>query len=675
MSTVRHRLRGVSLLALTLAVASAPAAALRVVTWNVLHYPPGRDADYRAVLSALQPDVLVLQEMDNQTEVNAFLANVLNAAGGPGGYAAATFTDGFDSDNALYYRTSTVTFAGPADHVDVNTSLRQIDRWKVGLVGYSAEASKLYVYSMHLKAGSTSSDQTQRLSETTLLRGNANGLPAGVHFVYAGDLNVRSSSEAAYAQQLTGSMANNIGRGFDPIGMPGNWNNNAAFVGIHTQSPHSNNSNAPPGAATGGMDDRFDQQLVSAALLDGDGLDYAVGTYHAFGNDGLHFNLDINDAPTIPEGAAMANALHATSDHLPLVADYQVPAVVVADASLDFGTVIVGASAQAILSVSNGGNLALFGFVDDLDYTLSAPAGFSAPAGSFADLAGGGGNQHAVTLDTASAAVRTGDLTVASDDVDTPARLVPLSGTVLDHARPSLAAGMVQTAGAVDFGAHAPGGFSDQPVQVHNVGFGALQALVEVHAAQITGPDAARFSIVGGFAPFQVGGSPGSLTLAFDDSGPAASYSADLVLSTRDQQDLAGATNLASLTVQLDATIAPPLDTKGGTSHGGGLRGPITLTASSASGGSLALLAGGLEPGARAVVVVSPRPGLTRAGRCADLAVGLDAPRVLAVVTADARGRASVPVPRALSRLGPQLLAQVVDPAGCAASPVLRLDL
>jgi hypothetical protein len=136
--------------------------------------------------------------------------------------------------------------------------------------------------------------------------------------------------------------------------------------------------------------------------------------------------------------------------------------------------------------------------------------------------------------------------------------LVALSGTVLNHAVPSVAATPVALADTVDFGTMAPGGFFDIDISAHNAGYGSLQALLNIYGASITGTDAARFSIVGGFSPGNVGASAAEYSLHFDDSGatPSTTYTAMLTFTTRDQQDLSGATNLSSLTYHLTATVA-----------------------------------------------------------------------------------------------------------------------
>jgi hypothetical protein len=116
-------------------------------------------------------------------------------------------------------------------------------------------------------------------------------------------------------------LASGPGQAFDPINTPGAWSGNDAFKSVHTQAP---SFDAQPGLVGGGMDDRFDFQLVTGELLDGEGLDYIPGSYHAFGNNGTHtFNQSISTGT----GALLAvlAALMTASDHLPVVADYQLP--------------------------------------------------------------------------------------------------------------------------------------------------------------------------------------------------------------------------------------------------------------------------------------------------------------------------------------------------------------
>jgi hypothetical protein len=537
------------LVVLILAALAPPAVAVRVCTYNILNFPGSDGAtradDFRVALEEVDPDVLVVQEMLSQTGVNMFLNDVLNQIA-PGEYAAGPFVDGPDTDNALFYKPAAVEFLS---HQEIETELRNISEYVLIPVGYGAPEAEFRAYSFHLKAGSTSSDLSKRLAETTILRDHLNATPTGSNLMACGDYNVRASTESAY-QKLVGSEANNNGRLKDPIDQPGEWHDNAAFADIHTQSPRTESFG---GGATGGMDDRFDQMLISYPLDDGEGMDYVPGSQVSYGNDGLHFNMAINEGTNYAVGPVIADALHAAADHLPLYADFQVPAKIDAPTALAFGDVIVGVPRVLPLEVENPAVPP----ADELDYELSVPSGFSGPAGPF-QLEPGDAADHGVSMDTSTAGDRSGVLVITSDDYDDPAHAVSLSGRVLLHARPSLDAAEIVLLDTLDFGSHPAGGFEPGAVLVSNVTAGPLQALLEVYAAGIAGGDG-RFSFSGGFAPAEVGADPAEYSIVFDDEGAATDslYAALLTLSTRDDQDVYGASELDQLEVVLTAYVEP----------------------------------------------------------------------------------------------------------------------
>ncbi|MDZ4805567.1 MAG: choice-of-anchor D domain-containing protein [Candidatus Eisenbacteria bacterium] len=535
------------------------ALALKVLNYNILNYPAAsgavREDEFRTIVAALHPDVMVVQEVTGtpDTGMNQFLTNILNAQF-PGEYAAGPWIHGSDTNNALYYRTAAFDFVS-AD--TIGTPLRAIHHFVLRPDGYTSSAANLHLYSAHLKASSTSADQAQRLDECNRWRNRMNTLAPGTNFLGCGDFNIQSSSEASY-QRLLADEADDDGRLFDPINTPGSWNNNAGFSSIHTQSPKT--ATNPYGGATGGMDDRFDFILASAAMLDAEGMSYVPGTYDCYGNDGMHFNLAINAPPVIPEGAAMAGALHEASDHMPVIMTIQVPARIGVVASLNFGTVIIGATANQMLAVNN----VAVAPADELTYTFVAPVGFTSPGGT-QNVNAGLGQNHTIGMLTATIGNKNGNLSISTDDVDNPTKLVALSGTVVRHAVPSVVMTPVATLDTLDFGSHPVGMFTDGAVQVHNSGYDALQAQLDVYGASFTGPDAARFSIVGGFTPALVAGTPAGWTIHFDDTGAAdnTTYTADLTFTTRDES-LPGQTNLSNvvwrLTAHTQATSGVPGD-------------------------------------------------------------------------------------------------------------------
>src|SRR5207247_8871558 len=122
----------------------------------------------------------------------------------------------------------------------------------------------------------------------------------------------------------------------------------------HTQSPLLTAAN---GLVGGGLNDRFDIIFSTAAFNDGAGLAIITGTYRSLGNDSMHYNQAINNGnnsyyPTnIPRSNALAANLVIASDHVPLIADYQIPAVMSASLPATFGRVIQGAAYAVTLNV------------------------------------------------------------------------------------------------------------------------------------------------------------------------------------------------------------------------------------------------------------------------------------------------------------------------------------
>ncbi|QKK09333.1 MAG: hypothetical protein HND58_14990 [Planctomycetota bacterium] len=378
-------------LTLTLAVAATAAAdGLRVVTWNVSNYAGGRAAAFETAVygefdgRSMAPDVVLLQEMLTATAVQQ-LVQILNAApDSPGDWAAAPFVDGNDTDNGFLYRASKVELLGSVVVAQGGASPnhpRDINRYDVRLVGYGSNEGVISLYSSHMKASTGGSNEARRLLEAQRIRADAEALPDGQHFILGGDFNIRSSNEGAYQELI---IARDDGRFVDPIASPGSWNNSSTFRYIHTQDP----------IGAGGVDDRYDQLLVSESLVDGDGADY-VGqatipysrstwddpnhSYRCWGNDGSSYNTVLRSEGNEMVGADIADALKLIcngSGHLPVLLDLVVPARLGADAVVDFGTVTVGASATEMLAAGNAGDTVLWGpgGVGVLEYALGVDA-------------------------------------------------------------------------------------------------------------------------------------------------------------------------------------------------------------------------------------------------------------------------------------------------------------
>jgi endonuclease/exonuclease/phosphatase family metal-dependent hydrolase len=527
-----------------------PAHALKVATWNLNSYPSdstGRNPNLRTVLAALDPDVITIQELTTVDGRNGFLSNVLNAVQ-PGQWTATSYFATCQS--AFFYKTAKVTMlgAGPI----ATGGPRDVLTARIRLAGYASKLAETRLYSVHFKAGDAPADVTAREAECANLRNNLNAATPTVtsNFLVCGDTNFYGDGEGGY-QRLTESQADNDGRGKDPLTMPGTWNQ-YAYAAYHTQSTCSGCPYAY--YASGGLDDRFDLFLTSYPLQDGEGLDLIPGAYLPYGNDAQHYNQSVNGGGVnYAVGLDIATALYYASDHLPVMVTLQAPAKVLAVSTLGFGSVIVGATAEQPLTVTNGAAVP----ADELNYSLAAPTGFAAPAGSFTANAGVAGNVHAISMVTTDPGVKSGALTVSCDDPDSTAKPVQLSGTVLAHAAASLDSTTVTTESLLDFGTHDPGDFADLPVRVHNAGWVALQAKLEVTGGVISG-GAGRFSIVGGFEAAELAGVGHTYALRFDGTDATADslYEATLVLSGTDEP-LPGAAAASDLTVTLRAQRSP----------------------------------------------------------------------------------------------------------------------
>lgn len=289
---------------------------IRVMYYNLLNFPsvsPERVTYLRKIIAYSQPDILVVNELLSAEGSDLILNEALNV-GGVTHFEAATYVDGPDTDNMLYYNAELL---GLRSQLQIPTGLRDISEYELFYKspGLSASADTVifHVYSLHLKAGSGYFNQ--RKEEAILFKYHLNTLSNAENIIAGGDFNFYSGNESGHlAMRETGSIDL-----FDPINSIGDWNNNAAYAYLHTQSTRET---PLADGAGGGMDDRFDLIFISNDLFENtNGARYITDSYHALGQDGSRFNQSINVPfnPSIPD--SIANALYFMSDHLPLFMD------------------------------------------------------------------------------------------------------------------------------------------------------------------------------------------------------------------------------------------------------------------------------------------------------------------------------------------------------------------
>ncbi|MDK9700858.1 MAG: hypothetical protein OEM52_11990, partial [bacterium] len=176
-----------------------PADTVRVCAYNVLNFGGSSSADsvrsllFRKTMQAIDADVFVLGEITAAPALPRIHNQALNVFGITD-WEYAPFIDGYDTDAGLFYRSSRLQFL---EQDTLCTELRNINIYKLRPVGHDS-TSNFYLFMMHLKASSGSTNAAQRAREATIVRNYANALPANSYFVYCGDMNLYTSSEAAY---------------------------------------------------------------------------------------------------------------------------------------------------------------------------------------------------------------------------------------------------------------------------------------------------------------------------------------------------------------------------------------------------------------------------------------------------------------------------------------------
>jgi endonuclease/exonuclease/phosphatase family metal-dependent hydrolase len=301
---------------------------LRVMSYNLLYYGVNtnfcttannnvntKNGHFQTIFQHSQPDVIGVQEMGGVSSSVGFLQNVLNT-NGVTSWSRAPYTNTNSSSlvSLLYYNTHKLAFDA---HFPITTAGRDIILYRLYYKNIQSSNDTIFLNFavMHLKAGGTASDEAQRGQEAQQLMNYLSTTNFKGNLVIMGDFNVNSSSEAAYQQFSTASNTNI--RLYDPVSRPGTWGNNSGFADLHTQAPTITNNGCTSG---GGMDDRFDHIMINSYVRDDSArVQYVPGSYLVVGNDGIRFNGAVNSPSNQQVPPAVANALAAASDHLPVV--------------------------------------------------------------------------------------------------------------------------------------------------------------------------------------------------------------------------------------------------------------------------------------------------------------------------------------------------------------------
>jgi len=546
-------------------VVSAPISAqIRVVSYNSAGFNGDINAMTEVLLAASDDDshgfatpvsIFLFQE------VNVSELSILQKVVGPD-YTLGTFTDQNDSSwggaQAMFYL-STQFIENTALHEDIFTGAgRHADRWALNVTGYTGK--RIYVYSMHLKAGTGSENQEVRRSGAENIRDDMMTLPTSSHIIVGGDMNFYSPSETAYVWFTDAGDSQLI----DPLGTGTSWGGDSNSL-KHTQSPLLNQNG---GLIGGGLDDRFDFQLLSPSLLDEGGFNLIEGTYRSLGNDGNHYNQAIDSGNNsyfpddIPRGNALANELVIASDHLPLIADYQVPAILGWEWNPAANRVLVDADISVEFMIHNDAPVTHTLGADVLHVDLvaagdlSGNASVSVPALSPPEIV-------AMPVDTTSSGSwnATVTLTSTSPETQTNPEVVKLGGEVIEHANASFSFSDDLDWYVYDISFEANTGVQSFDVWIFNYGYDGSQSLLEIDEVTIPDPPI----MFDNLSTTTVGSIPVLMAFEIDTDAVAPdTYTAFLPITVSDENLPGELSTISMLTLRVEVTgLACPEDFNG----------------------------------------------------------------------------------------------------------------
>ncbi|MEM8875128.1 MAG: hypothetical protein AAGD32_12830 [Planctomycetota bacterium] len=300
---------------------------LRIANWNVNNRPNG-SADFDDLVTGLnfagtldpagigaRPfDLLALAETDTNS-IGPTVDALTSAYGGNYASVVSSFDNAGDR-TGFVYDTDRLTLldvtelsGGPFAHNLTRATFRPADT--DGEVDFTA-------YAIHFKSDVNPAQTQQRLDEARAVAADARSLGGDANVLYLGDFNWVGADERGPGQDsawwtlIRGGETFTEAAAFDPLGYHPRFRDNPDLLAAHSQNPSAS------------MDDRFDAQLFSTELRDGDGLEYVTDSYCVVGNNGTH-TLNGHITTGTAGDLAMLEALASFSDHLPVFADYAYP--------------------------------------------------------------------------------------------------------------------------------------------------------------------------------------------------------------------------------------------------------------------------------------------------------------------------------------------------------------
>lgn len=321
-----------TLILLSLTLAAHAQDTLKIMQYNLLNYGnyttyctsennnhENKDDLIRTIIGYELPDIFTVNEISNFAFYHDRILNSVLNADDRNWYSKGTVSNiaGSNIVNMLYYNSDKLALKS---HEVVQSYIRDIDLFTLFCKTpdlTNGDTVFLNCIVAHLKSSSGTTNELARSVMTENVMDWLKQNKEEGNYLIMGDFNTYTSAEPCYQNLINPLPVNQAFRFFDPVNKPGDWGNSGAFASVHTQSVTTVSNGCQ---ASGGMDDRFDHIMATAQIINGSmGLKYIADSYHAVGQDGLHFDKSITDSPvntTIP--AEVLDALYNNSDHLPV---------------------------------------------------------------------------------------------------------------------------------------------------------------------------------------------------------------------------------------------------------------------------------------------------------------------------------------------------------------------
>ena len=142
--------------------------AYKITSWNLLDFSDSNESDrikeYRLVLDEIDPDILLVQEMESLNAVRLFLNEVLNHTKKI--YKYGRFFDGPDSDNAAYFKKRYFKLIATQQ---IPTSFRDITEYQFKIKKGPGKGVNFRIYSTNFKEGKKIGDVQMRTNSAQTL--------------------------------------------------------------------------------------------------------------------------------------------------------------------------------------------------------------------------------------------------------------------------------------------------------------------------------------------------------------------------------------------------------------------------------------------------------------------------------------------------------------------------